>query len=190
MRGVFVSKPELVNMNPVRVTVGILFVVFAARMSTPAMAKDVEQPASICRTDAPELNATVPVSEATAPAPALQGPASAIWHEVAERWFRRMLPSVLLHPMSSFLRRSRGTVHEAGTPIRTPADRRRLLSRTTTFLSTSDLDFNFDPGLRATVGMRLCGCRALEFSYFGLFQGNASARTVKPDPGAYPYFPE
>ena len=30
----------------------------------------------------------------------------------------------------------------------------------TTFLSTSDLDFNFDPGLRATVGMRLCGCRA------------------------------
>ena len=60
----------------------------------------------------------------------------------------------------------------------------------TTFLSTSDLDFNFDPGLRATVGMRLCGGRALEFSYFGLFQGNASAVAVKPDPNAFLIFPD
>jgi hypothetical protein len=50
----------------------------------------------------------------------------------------------------------------------------------TTLLSTSDLDFNFDPGLRATVGMRLCDCRALEFEYFGLFGGNTSAATAKP----------
>ena len=44
----------------------------------------------------------------------------------------------------------------------------------TTLLSTSDLDFNYEPGLRATVGMRHCGGRALEFSYFGLCQGDAS----------------
>ena len=60
----------------------------------------------------------------------------------------------------------------------------------TTFLSTSDLDFDFDPGLRATVGMRLCGGRALEFSYFALFEENASAVAVSPDPGAFLIFPD
>jgi hypothetical protein len=60
----------------------------------------------------------------------------------------------------------------------------------TTFLSTSDLDFNFDPGLRATVGMRLCGGQALEFSYFGLFEGDASAVAVKPDANAFLIFPD
>jgi Putative beta barrel porin-7 (BBP7) len=59
-----------------------------------------------------------------------------------------------------------------------------------TFLSTSDLDFNFDPGLRATVGMRLCDGLAVEFSYFGLFQGNASAIAVKPDSNAFLTFPD
>ena len=59
----------------------------------------------------------------------------------------------------------------------------------TTFLSTSDLNFNFDPGLRATVGMRLSRGDALEFSYFGVFQGTASAVAVKPDPSAFLIFP-
>jgi hypothetical protein len=59
----------------------------------------------------------------------------------------------------------------------------------TTYLATSDLDFNFDPGLRATVGVRLCGCRALEFSYFGIFQGSASAGSGTPDSGAFLIFP-
>jgi hypothetical protein len=59
-----------------------------------------------------------------------------------------------------------------------------------TFLSTKDLDFNFDPGLRATVGMRLCDGLAVEFSYFGLFQGNASAVAVKPDSNAFLTFPD
>lgn len=45
----------------------------------------------------------------------------------------------------------------------------------TTLLSTSDLDYNYDPGMRATFGKRLCGGRALEFTYFGLFDGSASA---------------
>ena len=58
-----------------------------------------------------------------------------------------------------------------------------------TYLSTGDLDFNFDPGLRATVGMRLGACRALEFSYFGLFQSSASASTGTPDPNAFLIFP-
>jgi hypothetical protein len=60
----------------------------------------------------------------------------------------------------------------------------------TTFLSTSDLASMFNPGIRATFGMRLCGGRALEFSYFGLFQGNASAVVVRPDPDAFLIFPD
>ena len=59
----------------------------------------------------------------------------------------------------------------------------------TTFLSTSDFDSNFNPGLQATVGMRLCGGRAVEFDYFGLFGRNASAVAVSPDPNAFLTFP-
>lgn len=60
----------------------------------------------------------------------------------------------------------------------------------TTFVSTSDLDFDFDPGLRATVGMRLCGGRALEFTYFGLLEGNSDAVAASTDPAAFLTFPD
>lgn len=54
-----------------------------------------------------------------------------------------------------------------------------------TFLSTFELDSNFAPGLRATVGMRLCCGWALEFSYLGLYPGSESAAVVEPDPNAF-----
>ncbi len=60
----------------------------------------------------------------------------------------------------------------------------------TTLLSTSDLDFNFEPGLRATVGMRHCEDRALEFSYFGLWHGDASAFVEAPDDDSFLIFPD
>jgi len=60
----------------------------------------------------------------------------------------------------------------------------------TTLLSTSDLDFDFEPGVRATAGMRLCGGRALEFTYFGLWQDDASAAIVAPNDEAYLIFPD
>ena len=59
----------------------------------------------------------------------------------------------------------------------------------TTLLSTSNLNYNFDPGLRATVGNRLHGGRALEFTYFGLFEGDASAAVVTPGPAGLLIFP-
>lgn len=55
----------------------------------------------------------------------------------------------------------------------------------TTLLSTSNLNFNYNPGLRATVGVGLCDGCAVEFSYLGLFNGNANAVIVKPDPGSF-----
>ncbi len=57
-----------------------------------------------------------------------------------------------------------------------------------TFLLTSDLNSGFDPGLRATFGVRPCNGLALEFSYFGLFQ-SGSALTEKPDASSYLIFP-
>jgi len=59
----------------------------------------------------------------------------------------------------------------------------------TTLLSTSDLKFNVDPGLQATVGMRSIGGRTVELDYFGLFQGTASATAAAPDPNAFLTFP-
>jgi Putative beta barrel porin-7 (BBP7) len=58
------------------------------------------------------------------------------------------------------------------------------------FLSTSDLDSDFDPGLRVTLGIRFCGGQALEFSYFGLFQNSTSATAVRPGGDAFLTFPD
>jgi hypothetical protein len=54
----------------------------------------------------------------------------------------------------------------------------------TTLLSTSDLDYNYDPGLQATFGMRICDGRALEFTYFGLFDGNANGSAASSGAGS------
>lgn len=58
----------------------------------------------------------------------------------------------------------------------------------TTLLSNSDLEFNFDPGIQATFGWRLCNGRTVELDYFGLFSGNASASIVTPGPGSFLIF--
>lgn len=59
----------------------------------------------------------------------------------------------------------------------------------TTFLSTSDLNSNFEPGLMAAVGMRLRGNRMLEFSSFNIFEANTTAVAVAPNPAAFLIFP-
>ncbi|MGA2254430.1 MAG: BBP7 family outer membrane beta-barrel protein [Thermoguttaceae bacterium] len=56
-----------------------------------------------------------------------------------------------------------------------------------TFLSTSDLDSGFDPGVRTMFGMRLCNGLAVEFSYFGLSQDGFTL-TEKPDNTSYLIF--
>ena len=60
----------------------------------------------------------------------------------------------------------------------------------TTFMSTSDLNFDYDPGLRTTIGVRLWGGRAMEFSYFGLSDGTADAVAASDDPAAFLEFPD
>jgi hypothetical protein len=59
-----------------------------------------------------------------------------------------------------------------------------------TYLSTSDLNSGFYSGVRATVGARICGGRALEFTYLGLCPGDSTDVAVSPDPGAFLIFPD
>jgi len=58
-----------------------------------------------------------------------------------------------------------------------------------TFISTSDLNTNFNPGLQATAGIRLNNGRTVELDYFGLYGGSTTATAVKPDPNAFLIFP-
>jgi hypothetical protein len=55
-----------------------------------------------------------------------------------------------------------------------------------TVLSTGDLDFDWEPGLRAVAGIRLNECTGwgLEGSYFGLFNADAASLAVATDVGA------
>jgi hypothetical protein len=50
------------------------------------------------------------------------------------------------------------------------------------FLSTSDLDFDFDPALRVVAGHRLHNGWAIEGQYLGLFDASASEYLVPRDP--------
>jgi hypothetical protein len=59
----------------------------------------------------------------------------------------------------------------------------------TTLLSTSDLNSSFNPGLHATIGKSLCGGRAVEFDYFGLFGSNASAAVARSNANEFLIFP-
>jgi hypothetical protein len=51
-----------------------------------------------------------------------------------------------------------------------------------TVLSTGDLDFDWEPGVRALAGIRLNECTGwgVEASYLGLFEANAAATAVRP----------
>lgn len=60
---------------------------------------------------------------------------------------------------------------DSGNPNRTI-----LVNETTqaTLVSSSDLDFDFNSGVRALVGFHIWGCVPIEFGYFGLFDQVAS----------------
>jgi hypothetical protein len=167
-------KPKFVSMNAVRLAAGILFVVLGSKTCTPAMAQYVEQPskASFLQTDPPEHSDFLSAAQGEIAngldgccRPSCNNPCPSAYGQV-EALFLKREPRFARQPI----------VVDPNT--------------NTTFLSTSDLDFNFDPGLRATVGIRHCGGRALEFSYFGLFQGDASAAAVRPDLNAFLIFPD
>lgn len=58
-----------------------------------------------------------------------------------------------------------------------------------TLLATNDLSFNWAPGLRAGAGFRVCDGWYVDLGYLGLFDSNASATMLRPDPAVFPSFP-
>lgn len=176
-----------------RIVVGILFVVLGSKTNTLAVAEDVEQVSvvSVRQTDPREY--VVPVANAQ------EEPSANLASELQEfdspsttecqdegfdgyfRPFRNdpcpcvyfQAGALLVQQVSRF----------SNQPIVVDDN------TNTTLLSTSDLNSNFNPGLQATVGMRLHNGRALEFDYFGLFGSSTSALAVRPDPAAFLIFP-
>ncbi len=194
-------------MNANRFAVGILFVL-ASKTGAPAMAQDAGPPseASVCQADPPERrgspsaaqgedanraasSVTAPVSEPPLSAPEQRQSTAQPLTKTPDSGLDGCCCPSCNNPCSSvsfdvealFMSRE---PRFTGQPIVVDAN------TSTTFLSTSDLDFHFDPGLRATVGMPLGECRAVEFTYFGLFQGSASAAVVTPNSTAFLTFPD
>ena len=64
------------------------------------------------------------------------------------------------------------------------------LSDGSTILSTSDLNFGFDPAARVVAGCRLHDGWALEGAYFGLFDARSSKFLEAPDESSIYTFPE
>jgi len=195
-------------MNSTRLGFGIVLLVFASSMPVPAMALAVE-PSSLPGKDREVASESRPVPPATLenesdlpglkPELILSAPSAALPAELEqpdnpsildlENDFLECCPPGCVNPCPCFY----GLV-EALFFMRNPRlDDQAIVvdpNTGTTFLSTSDLLTNFNPGLRATFGMRLCGGRAVEFEYLGLFAATNSAVAVQPDPSAFLIFPD
>ena len=181
-------------MNSMRLAVGIFLVVLASKSCTLAMAQGVEPPseASIRQADPPRhlvFLSDAPGQNPTASAPDQQRYTAPSMLESQDGGidgcYRPFCgdpcPCVYVQVGALFMQQ---VPRFSNQPIVVDPN------TSTTFLSTSDLNSNFNPGLQATVGMRLCGGRAVEFDYFGLYGGNASAVAVSPDPNAFLIFPD
>jgi hypothetical protein len=195
-------------MNVSKISVGIVLVVIASTSCSLAMAEDVEQlsqasfrpidpteqgivlaaaqgqDANWVRPDdrlQPGLSALVPVNDSTAPPDRQQAPTFTNSQDgglcgLGPICSCNTCPCFYVEVEGLFLARQSLFNHQ--NVVVDPNTGR-------SFLSTSDVDLGFDPGVRVTAGMRLCGGMALELSYFGLFGGNASASATKPDPSAF-----
>jgi hypothetical protein len=199
-------------MDALKIAVGIVFAVFASRGCTLAMAEDLGQPLEATFRPAdqpsqgvllaaaqgendnwvgpdnrsqPALSTLVPASDPAAPASdQQQSAAPSIANSQGNSLCGCLGPLCRCNPCPCFY-----LDVEALFMLREPLFNHQPIvvdpNTGRTFLSTSNLDYAFDPGLEVTVGMRICGGLALELSYFGLFGGNASAVAEKPDPTAF-----
>jgi hypothetical protein len=180
-------------MNVLRLAVGVLSVLLACQTSGFAAAQTLERPVDsyvipffdrIARAWSPddsvgELPAPTPelLSGAPLPAPA----ETAALDGCCEPMCEKACPSIYYQLEALFLWRHDQLIDQ---PILVDAN------TGATFMSTSDLSSGVNYGVRQTFGMRVCGCQALELSYFGLFQGSGSDTAVSPDASAFLIFPD
>ena len=57
------------------------------------------------------------------------------------------------------------------------------------FLSTSDLEFKYEPGVRATVGTAINDCVPIEFTYLGLMSSTGASANYTRNGAQFPIFP-
>ena len=182
-------------MNSKKLAAGILFVVLALRTEISARAQNVEQSAGANAEPAglPEhiesvVTSTVPDNDPTAPAPEKQQSSELSIAKPHDDCFdgccrsscNGACPCVYGEVEALFMQQDARIFRQ---PLIVDPN------TNTTFLSTSNLGLNFDPGVRATFGMHLCDGPAVEFTYFGIFPGNASAVVVAPNSAAFLIFP-
>jgi hypothetical protein len=203
-------------MNAMKLAVGILCVLLASKTCTLAMAQDVGQPAeaSVRQADPPEHGVLLPATQGENAHPIPPGDRLQPGSSVIVPGSGPAAPAPGQQPFTApYIARSQddgldgccrpfcnnpcpsiyGQV-DALFMVQDPRLFRQPIvvdaaTQSTTYLSTSNLDFNFDAGLQATFGMRVCDGLALEFSYFGLFPGNASAVAVSTPGGSPLTFP-
>lgn len=139
-----------------------------------AIAQDLQQPASVINTWVDRPGEIIPTS-ANEPQsmPAALSEQSAIAGETAcPTWCYNMCPCTYAEVEALFWQR---TSHP---------DRTFLINANNAqpLASSNDLNFGYDPGIRARFGFHLCNGQAIEFGYFGMFDSRASFDYTGPNP--------
>ena len=169
---------ERMTMNTRIFLIGVLLVALASPGWSQAAAGEAERQTSADGTwiNAKETNVAYAMASdekpnAASPDTSSNGPNTECCEALS---CCNMCPCVYGEIEGLFLRRC------AGHP-----DRTLLIDANTraTLVSSSDFDFDFNPGVRALFGFRLWGCRSVEFGYFGLFDTHASIDFVPANRG-------
>lgn len=164
-------------MNPKYATMAVVSLLLSLPGLRESLAEELQQPAPIRENwiDPNDrgislLSASETLADAPAPAEMPTGNDACIAEEIARC---NLCPCTYAQLEALFLKRS------AGHPSRTV-----LIDANTqqTLVSSSEMSFDFDPGVRALFGFHLGGCRAIEFGYFGLFDSRATLDYSRPNP--------
>lgn len=177
-------------MNAIRLAAAIFFVVLASNACNSAMGQDAEfsadiqksdQYGQIVSTDAQEVPALVLGPHEQTLTSSSMTDSQAYGFDAGDRPFCSdpyprayfEIGALLFHQAPQF-------------------DRQPIVvdnNSNNTLLSSSDVDSTFNPGLQATMGVRLANGRAVEFDYMGLYGGSESAFAAQSDPNAFLIFP-
>jgi hypothetical protein len=167
-------------MDTKRLFSGIVFLALVSQCWSQAISEELQQPNSIASASVEQTELAIAKVSATSEEPSAVAPKKSCEESCdascapscGEGICCNMCPSVYGVVEGLFLKRTDGH------PNRTI-----LIDANTqeTLVSSSDLDFDFAPGVRALFGVHLCDCWSVEFGYFGLFDSRASLEYVRPN---------
>jgi hypothetical protein len=167
------------TMSARHLTINILLISLVSSGWNQASSQDAEQPSSTIgvesskRADANVLPATSPIQGTDALSCESRGTPSCT-EECIKPLCCKLCPTVYAEAEALFMKR------DSGHPSRAV-----LIDANTqeTLVSSSDLDFNFDSGLRARYGFDLTNCLMVELGYFGIFDSRSRVDYAGPNPG-------